>query len=198
MNVVKGLLRGAMALALAAGAVAPASATTLVRESLDDLVAGNRAVVVGEVLDASSYWNEDHTFILTDVRVAVHEALKGDVNGRELTVTIMGGRVGEITTLIVGGPELIPGNSYVLFLNEENLPGAERALTVRDLVQGAFDVKIGREGLRAISQANSHALLPDRSGYIDAPGGVEGMPLNAMMQSIRETVDRQHTRQEVQ
>ena len=198
MNVAKGLLRGAMALAIAASVAAPASATTLVRESLDELVAGNRAVVVGEVVDASSYWNEDHTFILTDVRVAVHEALKGDVNDRELTVTIMGGRVGEITTLIVGGPELIPGNSYVLFLNEENLPGAERALTVRDLVQGAFDVKIGREGLRAISQANSHPLVPDRQGYIDAPGGVEGMPLNAMMQSIRETVDRQRTRQEVQ
>lgn len=201
MNVVKGLLRGAMALAIAAGiasVAAPAGATTLVRESLDELVAGNRAVVVGEVVDASSYWNEDHTFILTDVRIAVHEALKGDVADREITVTLMGGRVDEITTLIVGGPELIPGNSYVLFLNEENLPGAERALTVRDLVQGAFDVKIGRDGLRAVSQANSHPLLPDHSGYIDAPGGVEGMPLTAMMQSIRETVDRQRTRQEVQ
>jgi hypothetical protein len=198
MNIAKGLLRGAMVLALAASFVAPASATTLIRESLDELVAGNRAIVVGEVVDASSYWNEDHTFILTDVRVAVHEALKGDVTDRELTVTIMGGRVGEITTLIVGGPELIPGNSYVLFLNEENLPGAERALTVRDLVQGAFDVKIDRDGLRAVSQANSHPLLPDSSGYFDAPGGMDGMPLNAMMQSIRETVDRQRTRQEVQ
>ncbi len=201
MNVAKGLLRGALALAIAAGAAsiaAPASATTLIRESLDGLVAGNRAVVVGEVVDASSYWNEDHTFILTDVRVAVHEALKGDVSDREITVTVMGGRVGELTTLIVGGPELIPGNSYVLFLNEENLPGAERALTVRDLCQGAFDVEIGRGGLRAVSQANSHPLVPDRQGYVDAPGGVEGMPLNAMMQSIRETVDRQRTRQEVQ
>ena len=109
MNVAKGLLRGAIALAIAASVVAPAGATTLVRESLDGLVAGNRAIVVGEVVDASSYWNEDHTFILTDVRVAVHEALKGDVADREITVTLMGGRVGEITTLIVGGPELIPG-----------------------------------------------------------------------------------------
>jgi hypothetical protein len=198
MNVVKGLLRGAMALAIAASVVAPAGATTLIRESLDELVAGNRAVVVGEVVDAHSYWNEDHTFILTDVRVAVHEALKGDVAERELTVTIMGGRVGELTTLIVGGPEMIPGNSYVLFLNQENLPGVENALTVRDLCQGVFDVKIGRDGLRAVSQANSHPLVPDRLGYIDAPGGAEGMPLTAMMQSIRETVDRQRTRQEVQ
>ena len=201
MNVAKGLLRGALALALAAAAasaVAPAGATTLIRESLDELVAANRAVVVGEVVDAHSYWNEDHSFILTDVRVAVREALKGDVSDRELTVTVMGGQVDGLTTLIVGGPELIPGNSYVLFLNPENLPGVENALTVRDLCQGAFDVTIGRDGLRAISQANSHPLVPDRSGYVDAPGGSEGIPLPAMMQSIRETVERQSARQEVQ
>jgi hypothetical protein len=197
MNVAKGLLRGAMVLAMTASVVAPAGATTLMRESLDELVAGNRAIVVGEVVDASSYWNEDHTFILTDVRIATYEALKGDV-GQELTVTVMGGHVDDLTTLIVGGPELIPGKSYVLFLNEENLPGAERALTVRDLCQGVFEVKIGRGGLHAVSQANSHPLVPDRQGYADAPGGLEGMPLNAMRQSIRAIADRQSARQEVQ
>ncbi len=198
MNVAKGLLRGAIILAIAAIVVAPVNATTLIHQGLDDLVAGNRAVVVGEVVDASSYWNENHTFILTDVLIATHEILKGDVSEQELTVTIMGGQVGDLTTLIVGGPELIPGNSYVLFLNEEKLPGADHALTVRDLCQGVFDVRIGRDGLRAVSQANSHPLLPDRKGYADAPGGVEGLPLNAMMQSIRESVDRQRTRKEVQ
>lgn len=197
MNVAKGLLRGAMALAIAAGVIAPAGATTLVRENLDGLVAGNRTVVVGEVLDASSYWNEDHTFILTDVRVAVHEAIKGNVKDRELTVTIMGGRVGELTTLIVGGPELIPGNSYVLFLNEENLPGAERALTVRDLCQGTFDVQIGRGGLRAVSQANRHPLLPDAHGSYEAEGGAEGFPINSMIQSIRDIAGRDAARREV-
>jgi hypothetical protein len=197
MNVVKGLLRGAMALALVASAVAPASATTLIRESLDGLVAGNRAIVVGEVVDASSYWNEDHSFILTDVRVAVHEAIKGNVKDREITVTIMGGRVGEITTLIVGGPELIPGNSYVLFLNEENLPGAERALTVRDLCQGTFDVSIGSGGLRAISQANRQPLLPDARGSFEAEGGAEGFPMSSLIQSIRDMVGRDAARREV-
>jgi hypothetical protein len=177
---------------------APAGATTLIRQGLDELVAGNRAIVLGEVVDARSYWNEDHTFILTDVRVALHEALKGDVGEREVTVTVMGGQVGELTTLIVGGPELVPGNSYVLFLGEENLPGAERALTVRHLSQGAFDVRIGQGGLRAVSQASRHPLLPDRQGYVDAPGGVDGLPLNTLMQSIRETVDRQRGRKEVQ
>ena len=195
---VKRLLRGVMAFAIAASVVAPAGATTLIRESLDELVRSNRTIVVGEVVDVHSYWNADGTFILTDVRIAAHDVLKGNVQDRELTVTIMGGRVGELTTLIVAGPELVPGNSYVLFLNEEKLPGVERALTVRDLCQGVFDVKIGRDGLRAVSQASVHPLLPDHLGYTEAPGGAQGMSFTAMTQSIRETVDRQRTRQEVQ
>lgn len=197
MNAAMGLLRGIAVLAITAGVVVPAGATTLIRASLDELVAGNRTVVVGEVVDAHSYWNEDNTFILTDVRIAVHENLKGDY-ARELTVTIMGGQVGELTTLIIGGPRLIPGNSYVLFLNEERLPGAKNAITVRDLCQGVFDVRIGRGGMRAVSQASVHPLLPDHLGYSSALGGAEGMSFAAMTQSIRETVERQRARQEVQ
>jgi hypothetical protein len=195
MNVVKGLMRGAVALAIAASVAAPASATTLVRASLDELVAGNEAVVVGEVMDVESYWNAEHTFILTDVRFSVSEVLKGNQRG-ELTVTLMGGRVGDLTTLIIGGPQLFPGNSYVLFLNEESLPGVQ-AVTVRDLVQGAFDVVMAKDGLRAVSQANSHPLIADKQGYLDAPGGVEGFPLTAMMQSIREIAARPHTQREM-
>lgn len=196
MNVSKGLRYGAVVLALAASATS-AGATTLIRAGFDDLAARNRAIVVGEVVDAKSYWNADHTFILTDVRVRLDDVLKGNVN-KELKVTILGGRVGDLTTLIVGGPELIPGNSYVLFLNEESLPGVARALTVRDLSQGVFDVKIGRGGLRAISQASGQPLVPDRAGYSEAPGGVEGLPFLEMVQTLRDAVDRHRNRQEVQ
>ncbi|MFP5286168.1 MAG: hypothetical protein ACLGI9_10565 [Thermoanaerobaculia bacterium] len=192
----KRLLRGVMAFAIAASVVAPAGATTLIRESLDELVRSNRTIVVGEVVDVRSYWNADGTFILTDVRVAAHDVLKGNVQNRELTLTLMGGQVGETTTLIIGNPELIPGNSYVLFLNEEDLPGA-RALTVRSLVQGAFDVKIGKDGLRAVSQANGHPLLPDARGSFDPEGGREGFPLYSMTQSIRDMVGRDAARREV-
>ena len=190
MNGVTRILCGAMAIAVTAGVAAPASATTLMRQSLDELVAANGTVVVGEVLDATSYWNADKTFILTDVVVAVADAVKG-TPGSQITVTLMGGKVGETTTLIIGGAQLIPGNAYVLFLNNEDLPGVKGALTVRDHVQGAFDIKIGKGGnLRAVSQANGHPLVPDRLGYVDAPGGTNGFPLNALLQSLRETVQK--------
>lgn len=175
---------GIMAVAMAASLAASASATTLRRMGLEELVAGNKSIVVGQVLDARSYWNKEKTFILTDVRIAVNDVLKGNVQD-EVTVTLMGGRVGDLTTLIVGGAELIPGKSYLLFLNREDLPGVSKAQTVRDLCQGAFDLVIGKDGLRAVSQANRHPLIPDHLGYIDAPGGVEGIPFNAMIDSVR-------------
>ncbi len=177
------VLGGMAVLALAASLAAPADATTLRRMGVEELVAANQAIVVGQVSDVRSYWNKDRSFILTDVRIAVNDVLKGNV-GDEVTVTLMGGRVGEVTTLILGGAELLPGKSYLLFLNEESLPG-KRAQTVRDLCQGAYDLVIGKDGLRAVSQANRHPLIPDRLGYVDAPGGVEGFPFNAMLQSIR-------------
>lgn len=191
-------LRGLAALAMVAGVAAPAAATTLIRQSLEDLVAGNSTIVVGEVVDVNSYWNAEATFILTDVRVAARDVLKGRLESKEFTITLMGGTVGDLTTLIVGGAELVPGSSYVLFLNRENLPGAQRVRTVRDHIQGAFDIVLGKDGLRAISQANRHPLVPDKRGIAEPPGGAEGLPLGTMMQSIREIASRpQGARREV-
>lgn len=97
-------LRKLFLVMLAMWIAAPLGATTLARTGLDELVAGNDRVVVGEVVDAISYWNEDRTFILTDVRVAPTETIKGKAKG-ELTLTLLGGTVGDLTTLIVGGAE---------------------------------------------------------------------------------------------
>jgi hypothetical protein len=106
-------LGGLMAVTLAAAVTMPASASTFIRQSLDDLVANNETIVVGEVLSVKSYWNSDRTFILSDVTIASREILKGrQQKGSALTVTVMGGTVGDLTTVIVGGAQLIEGNSY--------------------------------------------------------------------------------------
>lgn len=182
-------MRSVALLAMATVLASSVGATTLIREGLDDLVAGNETIVAGEVLAAESYWNSEGTFILTDVTFEVVETIKGQAGG-SLTITVMGGTVGDLTTMIVAGAELIPGNSYLLFLNTEDLPGAERVTTVRDHCQGVYDIEVGEQGaLRAVSQANRHPLVPDRQGYVDAPGGVEGFPLEALIQSLRQTVE---------
>jgi hypothetical protein len=198
MRAVSSWVRVALAITIAAGIVASAGATTLRRASLEDLVAGNRTVIVGEVRDSHSYWNEERTFILTDVRIAAKDVLKGNPRTRELTVTIMGGRVDDLTTLIVGGAELIPGRSYVLFLNEDDLPGVKAVPTVREHSQGVFEIVRARDGVRAISQAKGHPLVPDALGFVDPPGGEEGLLLDTMIQSIRKMADRPSRDREVQ
>jgi hypothetical protein len=94
----------------------------------------------------------------------------------------------------VGGAELIPGRSYVLFLNPEKLPGARQVLTLPDHCQGAFEVTSPKGTLLAVSQANRHPLAPDRSGRINAPGGAEGLPLDTLLENLRGTVKRQEVR----
>lgn len=187
----------ALAAALAAVLAAPADATTLVRMGLEDLVKEHSKIVVGEVVDVRSYWNHDGTFILTDVRFAAQQVVKGRLQeNTEITITLLGGEVGDLATVIVAGAELVPGHSYVLFLNEENLPGVENVLTVREHVQGAFDVVLAKDGLRAVSQAVRHPLVPDGQKQVQPPGGAEGLPLNEMIQSIR-TIAARGSRREV-
>lgn len=175
-----------LALVLTVLAAIPAGATTLIRQGLDKLTAENEAVVYGRVLDIHSYWNAEHTMIMTDVRVRASQVLKGDRAAREITFTLLGGTVGDITTLVIGGPELVPGSDYILFLNREQLHGARSVLTVRDLVQGAFELADLGHGRRVYSQALDHVLLPDAEGLEDPPGGVDGMTLDDMLTQIRQ------------
>ena len=175
-----------LALVLTVLAAIPAGATTLIRSGLDKLTSENETVVYGRVLDIHSYWNAEHTIIMSDVRVRASQVLKGDKTAREISFTLLGGTVGDITTLIIGGPELVPGSDYILFLNREQLYGERQVLTVRDLVQGAFEVAGLGAGRRVYSQALNHALLPDGEGLDDPPGGSEGLNLDGMLIQIRQ------------
>jgi len=171
--------------ALLAMMAIPAGATTLMREGLDQLTVENEIVVQGRVLDINSHWNDSHTLILTDARVRPSQVLKGRHEG-DVTFTVMGGTVGDVTTLIIGGAELIPGSDYVLFLSHVDLPGAANRLTVRDHAQGAFNVDRGR----AFSEALGDPLLPDGEGRIDVPGGEDGLPIEELTRQVRDHQNR--------
>ena len=183
--------RFALTLAAMAILAIPAGATTLIRQGLDRLTADNGTIVQGTVVELHSYWNDDHSMILTDVRVRPSQAFKGLRASRDVVFTLMGGTVGDVTTLIVGNPELVPGSEYMLFLNREDLPGAPARLTVRDLVQGVFDVVDGPSGRRAISQGLRHPLLPDAAGRVDVPGGAEGLSIADFASDVQRHVDEQ-------
>jgi hypothetical protein len=198
MRRVKSFLPWMLTLCLALAGAAQAGASTFARVDLDYLVAGNGLIVVGEAVGARSYWNEARTFILTDVRVSVSEVLKGSLDTREITVTLPGGQVGDLTSVVVGAANLAPGNSYVLFLRKGDLLGARDVHYVRDHSQGVFHLEIAGDGVRAVSQARWHELLPNPSGISDPVGGAEGMPVTRLIESVRELTGRERNAQEVQ
>lgn len=185
MNRGRVLLRGLALCAVVAAAFLPAAATSLIRADLPLLVAENAMIVRGEVVSVESYWNEEGTFILSDVRVAVDETFKGP-RQREVVITVMGGTVGDLSTVIVAGPEIEVGKRYLLMLNREDLPGRHSVMTVRDLSQGIFDVVDGPEGDWAINQAVHHELLPDKSGSVEPAGGFSGISLENLGRTIRQ------------
>ena len=159
--------------------VAPAAATTLVRQGLDRLTTENEAVVQAKILETHSYWNDDHTFILTDVRARASRVFKGP-DAESVTLTLMGGTVGEVTTLIVGGASLVPGSEYVLFLAHADLPGASGRLTVREHAQAVFVLENGR----AFSEAIGEPLVPDANGDTAVPGGEDGLAVDELIRQI--------------
>lgn len=185
MRLLGGITRVAFVLSALILMALPTNATTLIRQGMEGLATGTQEIVVGRVVDLHSYWNADHTFILTDVRVATSQVLKGDRSRGEIVFTEMGGSVGDVTTLIVGGPELIPGSDYLLFLSRRDLPGVRQALTTGELTQGVFDIVDTPRGRRAVSQATRLGLLPDAAGLDQPPGGDEGLPLEDVAQQIR-------------
>jgi hypothetical protein len=176
---------------IAAGAAPPAGASTFARVDLPYLVAGNETIVVGEVKAARSYWNEAKTFILTDFRVAVSDTLKGSLATREITVTVPGGKVGDLTSVIVGGADLKPGGWYVLFLRQGDLLGTRGVRYVRDHSQGVFELEMAGDGLRAASQARGQVLLADESGSAAPVGGADGLPFTTLIESVRELAGRE-------
>jgi hypothetical protein len=183
-RIAKSILAAAAILVMAA----PAHATTLIRQSVERLARENSTALVGRVVSAHSYWNADHTMILTDVKLRTNGLLKGGL-GQTETITLMGGSVGEITTLIVGGPELEPGSDYLLFVNDEELPGGIVRPTVRDLAQGAFRLRMIGGRLRAWSQAIGHPLLPDADGLTEPAGGYGGMDLDELTARVRAAIE---------
>lgn len=173
----------------ALGSTAVAEASTLGRVGLDYLVAENDTIVVGEAVSARSYWNPARTFILTDVEVSVSQTLKGRA-GDAITVTVPGGTVGELTSVIVGGAVLVPGHQYVLFLDRVKLAGIDGVLMIHDHGQGAFDVEMAGSELRAFSQARRHELLADAAGQAEAVGGAKGLPLVDLVETVHNLAAR--------
>jgi hypothetical protein len=103
---------------------------------LEDLVRASEEIVHGTVVEVTSHWNHDHTMIVTDVHLQVHESILGDVGG-EVRFVHPGGVVGALRVEIPGAGVFSQGQEAVLLLSRS----ARGDRQVTGLTQGRFDVE---------------------------------------------------------
>jgi hypothetical protein len=155
-------------------AISSTYATTVERLGLEDLVKKARTIVVGKVTGSRTYWASNGKLILTDYTVEVDETLKGQTP-RRISVTAIGGKIGDLELHVSGMPAFQQGESAVVFLEQS---GAYQ--TVVGLGQGRFTVTNGEV-------ANKVGGLSFADGR---PGSPLKMPVQEFKARIRTLINR--------
>lgn len=130
------------ALALALAGSPAASATTLMRMSLSQLSHAATLVVRARCIGHSTGWDAGEIWTFTSF--AVEEAWRGSASSR-ISVRLLGGRVGNITSTVSGVPRFSAGEEVVLFLE----PTPRGDFSIVSWEQGTFrivrDARSGEE-----------------------------------------------------
>lgn len=118
-NTTKNITRLAAAgLIAAATLLTPsASATTMIRLTVEEMTVRATDVLVGTVTRVESHWTDDHAQILTYVTVADTETLKGELHG-QVTFVQLGGQVDDRLMLVVGAPQFEVNQRVCVFLSQ--------------------------------------------------------------------------------
>ena len=145
--------------------VSTASATTIVRRSVEEMTRIADEVVQGTVVGAESRWTDDRQQILTYVTVSATERLKGSDSG-DVTFVQLGGTVGSDFMFALGTPSFAPGERVVVFLGRMSsvkrlaVPtdrwllglGQGKWSVSNDPVTGRASARVGLEGARVIER----------------------------------------------
>jgi hypothetical protein len=178
---------------------ATAHATTLQRLDVPALVQRAEVVVRGQVTSVSTSLERGKVY--TTVQIKVEQALKG-APGDSVTLRLIGGRHGDLVTLVHGQPQFRQDERVVVFL-ERSRP--ERPFVVTGMTQGKFRVTEDKDGktrwasaelgevnlveptLHTPQSGDAGSLLPAK------PSAVHLAPqtLEALEQQIRDVVRAQ-------
>ena len=176
------------ALVLALLGASVATATTVQKLSLQDLARKSDAIVVGEVEQTVSRWDDQGKEIYTYVTVRVTDQVKGRKNQKgqkgpeTLTLRQLGGQVDKIASVVPGMPEFRKGEEVVLFLSQKDAAGYP---WVVGLQQGKYSVVTDENGLKQVRNDVDGLNLAGPGGLQAGVKGASQMPLESFLESIR-------------
>jgi hypothetical protein len=176
-----------LAISLAASAI---TATTLARMSVAQMSQTAPVIVRARCLAKSTRWDAGE--IWTFSTFAVEEVWKGSV-AAQITVRLLGGSAGNLTSTVAGIPRFRPGETVVLFLE----PTARGDLSVLSWQQGTFRVRPDPRGAQEIvTQDTASFATFDSATRRFEVGGIHELPVDALRQQVRAAISASPARRQ--
>ena len=88
-----------------------AHATTLLKLDMDDLVDRSERIVHGEVTKLEA--KEEQGRIVTYITLDVQDSLKGPADEKTVSFRVLGGRMGDLVTIVHGTPQFSVGEQVL-------------------------------------------------------------------------------------
>jgi hypothetical protein len=171
-------------LVFAALVAAPAAASTFIALTHEELVRDAEAVIVGRIVEVGSFWNAEHTAILTEATLEVEDTVVGAAPAY-LTLRTFGGRVGDYVIEAHGFPRFVLGERLLVFLEPEQ----EGAHKVLGYLQGQYRIRpnaAGQDIAEPLADFGARVLRRDGS---EAPAP-RALPLAQLKSQLRDIAGR--------
>lgn len=163
-------------------AASEAMATTLAHLSVAEMSQVSPVIVRARCLSNSTRWDEGE--IWTFSTFAVEEIWKGSVDA-QITVRLLGGTSGNLTSTIAGVPRFRSGETVVLFLERTS----HGDLSIVSWQQGTFrvhrDIRSARENVT--QDTASFATFDSRTRTFEAVG-IHDLAVDDLRQQVRAAI----------
>jgi 5-hydroxyisourate hydrolase-like protein (transthyretin family) len=134
----------------------------------ESLAEGADTIVIGQVDQQISRWNEEHTRINSWVTLKVEESLKGDIESDNITLSLPGGEVDGITQVVSDTPSFYNGERAAVLLSRQR----ENTYEIYGLNKGKYTLGKGE----LVGGRVSLEDLKTRVNNTGSASGVTGRP----------------------
>ena len=117
-------------------------ATRELEETSLDIARSSDNIVVAKCISAESKWNEQGSLIYTYVTFQVQDDVKGETKEGNLTLRLLGGRVGDTVQTVPDMPQFSENEEVMLFLGPKNRSGYQ---TLSSIQKGVLRIKTDSE-----------------------------------------------------
>jgi hypothetical protein len=180
--------RAAMAMATLAALGAMAGATTLARMSVAQMSRAAQVIVRGQCQSNTTGWDTGEIWTFTTFEV--QEVWRGEVPA-QISVRLLGGTAGNLTSSVAGIPRFQPGEEVVLFLERTQ----RGDFSIVSWEQGTFRIRRDiRTGEESVTQDTAALAMFDPTTRRFEAGGIERMPMDFLHAQVNAAISNESGR----